>query len=130
MWKELFVEIVRELSNLPDEDLAKVLVYIRRLHREEGSKAGRKGERAPSLGELIKRRRKELGLTQEQLANLCGYDRSTIAGIETDRQGVSRDGARRLEQALKLPPGSVARQRDQLTLQVWEPGLAGEEEPS
>jgi len=128
MWKELFVAIIRELSSLTDEDLAKVLAYIRRLPREEGSKGRGKGERAPSLGQLIKRRRKELGLTQEQLANLCGYDRSTIAGIETDRQGVSRDGAIRLEQALQLPPGSVARQGEQLTLQGWEPRPAGEEE--
>ncbi|MBI3988006.1 MAG: helix-turn-helix transcriptional regulator [candidate division NC10 bacterium] len=116
MWKELFVMIVRELTTLTDEDLARVLAYIRHLHGQEGSKRGKKGDQTLSLGEFVKRRRKELGLTQEQLANLCGYDRSTIAGIETDRQGVSKEGAIRLEQALQLPPGSIARQGAQLPI--------------
>ena len=42
------------------------------------------------IGEIIKQRRKKLGLTQDQLARKLGYtDRSTISRIESGNNDVS-----------------------------------------
>lgn len=38
----------------------------------------------PSIGQNIRKRRKEVGLTQEKLANLVQLSRSHIASIEND----------------------------------------------
>ena len=43
------------------------------------------------LGATIKARRRELGLTQSELAHQLGISRASLASIETGRQGVSVD---------------------------------------
>lgn len=48
----------------------------------------RAGEIYIALGAVMRRRRKELGLTQEQLAGALGLVRASVANIETGRQRV------------------------------------------
>ena len=55
------------------------------------------------IGELVKRRREELGLTQEELATRCGYkDRSTITRIEKNDNDVNQTKLKRLADALEV----------------------------
>lgn len=56
------------------------------------------------LGEAIKRRRTELGLTREQVADgIC--DASTLYRLELGKQGISYDRAKLLFQRLNMPDG-------------------------
>ncbi len=57
------------------------------------------GARA-ALGRQLAARRRAAGLSQEQLAPLSGYSRSTIANAETGRQRVPRGFWRRCDDAL------------------------------
>lgn len=52
------------------------------------------------LGEQIRRRRNELGLSREELANLTGLTRSQLERIETDSAGVFSGRVRNLVTAL------------------------------
>jgi transcriptional regulator with XRE-family HTH domain len=54
-----------------------------------------------SLGELIRHRRKELGLTQDQLAERVG--RSQVAVSEWERNVVRPSDFKRLAEALDVP---------------------------
>lgn len=40
------------------------------------------------IGERIKKRRKELGLSQKDLSFQCNFERTGLAMIETGRQGI------------------------------------------
>ena len=51
---------------------------------------------------LVRARRRELGLTQEQLAGVVGVHRTFIAYFETGRRKASLDTALRVVQALGL----------------------------
>ncbi|MBQ7918561.1 MAG: helix-turn-helix transcriptional regulator [Lachnospiraceae bacterium] len=51
----------------------------------------------------IKKIRKELGIRQEDLANLVGATRQTIIAIENDKYNPSLELAMRLAQVLKTP---------------------------
>ncbi|PCJ59537.1 MAG: transcriptional regulator [Candidatus Hydrogenedentota bacterium] len=42
-----------------------------------------------SLGEKVKKRRIELGHTQEELAGICGFDRTYISLIERGKRNIS-----------------------------------------
>ncbi|MFI4991605.1 MAG: helix-turn-helix transcriptional regulator [Solirubrobacterales bacterium] len=57
---------------------------------------------ADDLVELVRARRKELGLTQEQLAGVVGVHRTFISFFESGRRNVSLDSALRVVQALGL----------------------------
>lgn len=56
------------------------------------------------IGLLIKNRRKQLGLTQEKLANQLAISRASLASIETGRQNVLVHQLYRLATALQLEP--------------------------
>lgn len=51
----------------------------------------------------IKKIRKELGIRQEDLANLVGSTRQTIIAIENDKYNPSLELAMRLAQVLNTP---------------------------
>lgn len=53
----------------------------------------------------VRARRKELGLSQEQLAHLCGYkSRSSINKIEIGGNALNVDTVKRLAEALNVTP--------------------------
>lgn len=57
------------------------------------------------IGERIKRRREELGLSQSELARKVGYtSRSTINKIEKDGRGISQDKIVAIAKALRTTP--------------------------
>ena len=60
-------------------------------------------DRTSSFGYWLRRRRKALDLTQEQLAQQVGYALDTIKKIETDVRRPSRPMAERLAECLALP---------------------------
>lgn len=55
----------------------------------------------------IKKIRKELGIRQEDLANLVGATRQTIIAIENNKYNPSLELAMRLAQILKTPVESL-----------------------
>src|SRR5690349_16804156 len=57
-----------------------------------------------SLGQWIKRRRKALDMTQDELARRVGYSLESIRKIEADARRPSRDVAALLAGALELAP--------------------------
>lgn len=62
----------------------------------------------PSFGELVKKRREELNLTQGQLAKKCGYNSSTsISRIENGSRDVPQKQVARIAEALGLDPASL-----------------------
>lgn len=56
------------------------------------------------IGELIRRRRKHLGLKQENLARELGISRGSLANIEIGRQSVLVHQLYRFATALKMSP--------------------------
>jgi DNA-binding XRE family transcriptional regulator len=54
-----------------------------------------------ALGRQLAASRRAAGLSQEQLAPLAGYSRSTVANVETGRQHVPRDFWKNCDDALK-----------------------------
>ena len=57
------------------------------------------------IGKLIRERRKELGMTQEELAKRLGYkDKSAISKIEKDKNDVSQSNLVKISDALGVPP--------------------------
>ena len=81
------------------EALARALV--RWLEREAGTAGGGAG----TLGEAIRARRREMGLTQEAVAARCGLHRADVSRLEAGQ--VRRPGRERLAclaDALGLPP--------------------------
>lgn len=51
----------------------------------------------------VRRRRAELGLTQERLADLTGLHRTYIGSIERAERNISIDNMARIARALKVP---------------------------
>lgn len=61
-----------------------------------------------SIGSIIRKRRKELGLTQEELARLSGYNsRSTINKIESGERNPIQSKIPALAEALNLTPNDM-----------------------
>jgi transcriptional regulator with XRE-family HTH domain len=55
----------------------------------------------------IRQLRKETGLSQEQLADLCGLHRTYIGAIERAEQNVSIDNIGKIAKALKVKPSDL-----------------------
>ena len=55
------------------------------------------------FGEVVRERRNELGLSQEDLAERCGFDRKSISRVETGAFSPSLDRVWRLADGLDLP---------------------------
>jgi len=64
-----------------------------------------------SIGHILKAKREELGLTQDQLADLTGISKPYLSAIETGRavNPPSESKLGRLESALKFAPGQLLR---------------------
>jgi transcriptional regulator with XRE-family HTH domain len=56
------------------------------------------------IGNVVRRRRKKLGMTQEKLAPLVGFSRASVANIETGRQKLLVHQIYALAEALQLVP--------------------------
>ena len=60
------------------------------------------------IGERIRLRREELGLTQEELGELMGYkDRSTLSKIEKDGESLSVSKVTAFAKVLKTNPSTL-----------------------
>lgn len=56
-----------------------------------------------TVGENIKRLRKERGLTQKQLGEMCGIAESNIRKYESDKQNAKIETIEKIAQALGVP---------------------------
>lgn len=55
----------------------------------------------------VRQRRKELGISQEALADLCGLHRTYIGSIERAERNVSLDNIERIAAALNAPAAKL-----------------------
>jgi transcriptional regulator with XRE-family HTH domain len=54
------------------------------------------------FGGAVRGRRKKLGLSQEEFADLCGLDRTYMGGIERGERNVSLVNIKKIAQALDI----------------------------
>jgi len=59
------------------------------------------------VGQKVRKRRKELGFTQERLAEISGLHRTYIAGIEAGKRNISLKNLEKLAKALKISPDDL-----------------------
>ena len=59
------------------------------------------------VGRKVRKRRKELGFTQEKLAEASGLHRTYIAGIEAGKRNISLKNLEKLAKALKVSPDDL-----------------------
>ena len=59
------------------------------------------------VGQKVRKRRKELGFTQERLAEASGLHRTYIAGIEAGKRNISLKNLEKLAKALKVSPDDL-----------------------
>ena len=72
------------------------------------------------IGDRIKRRREELGMTQDELARKAGYkSRSSINKIEIDGRGIPQPKIEALAKALKVTPAYLMGWEDAEPLQPY-----------
>jgi transcriptional regulator with XRE-family HTH domain len=60
-------------------------------------------ERRVRFGEVVRERRIDLGMSQEDLAERCGFDRKSISRVVTGAFSPSLDRVWRLADGLDLP---------------------------
>jgi transcriptional regulator with XRE-family HTH domain len=68
-----------------------------------------KDDELAELGRRVRKRRKELGLTQEKLAEKAGMHRTYISKIENGRQNIASRNLMRLAAALDLDASDLIR---------------------
>lgn len=68
------------------------------------------------LGETIREIRREKGLTQEQLADLCGMHRSFVIAVEKGRQNATTMTLIRIAAALRVLPAELFRRFNRQTM--------------
>lgn len=56
------------------------------------------------FGDKVRATRKEVGWSQEELADACGLDRTYIGGVERGERNVSLLNIVKIAQALKVKP--------------------------
>ena len=79
-----------------------------------------------TLAENMRAYRKDAGLTQGQLADVCGLHRTYIGGIEQERINVSLNNITKIARALGISPADLlAEQNDQSG--VLRDALAGKD---
>jgi transcriptional regulator with XRE-family HTH domain len=54
------------------------------------------------LGRALRARRRKLGVSQEEFADLCGLDRTYVGGIERGERNVALVNLEKLAKALKI----------------------------
>jgi transcriptional regulator with XRE-family HTH domain len=67
-----------------------------------------------ALGLAVKRRREELGLTQEQLANNTDLHQRWISNVETGKRNPSYGSLRRLATGLGLPVSELLQRAERI----------------
>jgi transcriptional regulator with XRE-family HTH domain len=90
-----------------------------------------------SLGQAIRSRRRERGLSQESLADIARMDRSYMSGVERGLRNVSVLSVARIASALEVPLSdlfrlrrSAGRLRQDWSGEAWEvPAAAAPAEP-
>jgi transcriptional regulator with XRE-family HTH domain len=60
-----------------------------------------------ALGRTVRLRRRELGLSQEELAARAGLDQAYISHVEAARRNISVDNLARLAAALEVTVGAL-----------------------
>jgi len=55
------------------------------------------------FGTAVRRLRQNRGLSQEELADLCGLDRTYIGGIERGERNVGLVNVKKISDALRIP---------------------------
>ena len=69
-----------------------------------------------TFGNTIRALRKQKGLSQEDLADLCNLHRTYIGGIERGERNVSLMNILYLAKGLEVPPGELFQDFDRLTM--------------
>ncbi len=72
-------------------------------------------QKAPDLvlfGEAVRRRRKELGYSQEAFGDACGIDRSYMGGIERGEHNLALINILKIVEALGVPPSEFFKDLD------------------
>lgn len=62
-----------------------------------------------TFGERVRARRHELGLSQEQLAEVCGLHWTFIGQVERGRRNISLHNLLKIAEGLQLDPGELVR---------------------
>ncbi len=90
------------------------------MNHQEGDRAGDRETVKLIVGDRIRRRRKELGLTQEEVAHLAELDRKHISSVETGRADPGNWTLIRIAGALEIPAEQL------LEGMTWVPGERGD----
>ena len=54
------------------------------------------------FGKAVRAKRRELGVSQEEFADMCGLDRTYVGGIERGERNLSLVNIERIAKALKI----------------------------
>ena len=54
------------------------------------------------FGKAVRKKRRKLGVSQEEFADMCGLDRTYIGGIERGERNVSLVNIERISRALRV----------------------------
>ena len=65
-----------------------------------------------SVGKRIRRLRKQLGFTQEELADRCGLDFHSIGAVERGERNVSLKSLKAIADALKVTPETLLQEEE------------------
>ena len=54
------------------------------------------------FGKVVRAKRRELGVSQEEFADMCGLDRTYVGGVERGERNLSLVNIERIAKALKI----------------------------
>lgn len=61
------------------------------------------------FGRALRVRRRKLGVSQEEFADMCGLDRTYVGGIERGERNVALVNIEKIARALKISPSELFR---------------------
>ena len=67
----------------------------------------KKNARLVMLGKVIRERREAMGLSQEELAELSGFHRTYVGGIERGERNITVLSLNQLSKALQMKPHEI-----------------------
>lgn len=80
------------------------------------------------IGERIRKRREELGMSQDELAKKCGYaSRVSISKIESDSRGLPTDKIKLIAKALRVDPAYLMGWIDEEGNEIQDESVAAAE---
>jgi len=80
--------------------------------RVSGNTDGKRDERLYALGQAVAARRRELGLSQEALADASGVNRSHMGEVERGKRNVTTLNVLRLAEALNTTAAELFKKAD------------------